>query len=157
MGIITKLLGSFVEANFSKDAEKLLRICRSYGAMERGHFKASAKLALAFLILDRENDTADSISLVIEVMGSGRKLSQAEAGQLSAYNLRLMNLQRQAHQSTNRVNNFIAAGIPVWITPVKGARKTDAGRPDSPPGEPGVEKRSILYSRGSQAETLSSV
>lgn len=123
MGMFNKLLGSFVETNFIKDAEKLLSVCRSYGPQERGRLFASVKIALAFLILDRELEKHDSIFLALDVMDSGRMLSNIEIGQLSQYNLRLMELQGQAHKSSSPINNLIASGLPIWITSIRALMK----------------------------------
>lgn len=114
-----KLFGSFAVAGFTKDAEKLLSICRSYGPQERGQLFASTKIALAFLVLDRELEKNGSIVLALEAMDAGRHLSKTEIGQLSKYNLRLMELQAQAYKSHSPINNLIASGLPVWITSVR--------------------------------------
>lgn len=116
MGLLKSLFGSFVEKGFVNDAENLLAICRSYGQRERSSLLASTRLALAFLILDHTNDKEESIFLALDAMESGRLLSDKEKGILSLYNLKLMNLQNQAHKSSSQINNLIATGIPIWIT-----------------------------------------
>ena len=121
--MFNKLLGSFVEGSFTKDAEKLLSIGRSYGPMERGTLFASVKIALAFLVLDRELEKRESIFLALDVMDSGRALSNNEMGQLSKYNLRLIDLQKQAQKSSSPINKLVSSGIPVWIISIRGLMK----------------------------------
>ena len=121
--MFNRLLGSFVESNFIKDADKLLSVCRSYGPQERGRMLASAKIALAFLVLDREFEKNDSIFLALDIMDTGRVLSNIEVGQLSKYNLRLMDLQSQAHNSNSPINNLVASGLPIWITSIRALMK----------------------------------
>jgi len=119
MGIINRLFGSYAEANYIKDAEKLFAICRSYGPEERGQLYASVVVSIAFLMLDRDDEKNDSILLAIDAMESGRPLSKTEMGQLSIYNMRLAKFQQQLHNTSSPVNSMIAAGIPIFITSIR--------------------------------------
>lgn len=119
MGILKSIFGSSVEKSFVGDAKRVVSVCQSYGPLERGDLKACVTMALAFCILDSEAEKDQSIHLALESMEAGRRLSDNEVGLLSKYNLRLMSLQRQAHQSKSPINNRIASGIPVWIVSIR--------------------------------------
>lgn len=119
MGILKSLFGGSVEKSFITDAEKVLYVCRSYGAVERGSLKACTTIALAFLALDDASKKDQTIYLILNAMESGRRLSDNEIGVLSKYNLRLMTLQRQSHESKSDINNRIASGIPIWIISIR--------------------------------------
>jgi len=121
MGILKSLFGSSIEKSFVNDAQKVLSICRSYGPLERADLKVCTTMAFAFLALDSESDKDQCFHFLLDAMGSGRKLSEHQTGLASRYNLRLMSMQRQAHQSNSPVNNRIASGIPIWIISIRAA------------------------------------
>lgn len=116
MGIFGRIISSYAESSTIKDAEQLLTVCRSYGPKERGGLFAATKIALAFMVLDREYEERDSILIMLDAMESGRELTTAEKAQLSGYNIRLMKLQSESHKSTSQINNIVATGLPIWIT-----------------------------------------
>lgn len=119
MGILKSLFGSTVEKSFVSDAQKVLSVCRSYGPLERADLKVCTTMAFAFLVLDSESDKDQCLHFILDAMGNGRKLSDHESGLCSRYNLRLISIQRQAHQSTSPINNRIASGIPIWIMSIR--------------------------------------
>lgn len=112
MGLLSRLFGS----SGIRDADKLLRACRAYGPIETGHLNASAKIALASLLLDRETGQDNTIFLALEAMDSARELARPEVEQLARYDLRLLDLQRQAYRSSSPISGAVASGMPLWIT-----------------------------------------
>lgn len=119
MGILKSLFGASVEKSFINDAQKILSVCRSYGPLERADLKVCTTMAFAFLVLDSKSDKDQCLHFILDAMGSGRKPSDHESGMCSSYNLRLMSIQRQAHQSPSPINNRIASGIPIWIMSIR--------------------------------------
>lgn len=119
MGILKSLFGSSIEKSFVNDAQKVLSVCRSYGPLERADLKVCTTMAFAFLLLDSASDKDQCLHFILDAMGSGKKLSDHQTGLASKYNLRLMSMQREAHQSISPVNNRIASGFPVWIVSIR--------------------------------------
>lgn len=119
MRILKNLFSSSVEKSFINDAKKVLSVCRSYGPLECAELKVCTTMAFAFLVLDSESDKDQCLHFILEAMVTGRRLSDHESGLASLYNLRLMSIQREAHQSVSPINNRIASGIPIWIMSIR--------------------------------------
>ena len=110
-----------VDKSYISDAQRVLDVCRACAARERSDLKVSVVLALKYLLLDSKMDTdpIKCIELFLDVMATGRRLTDKEVVLASAYTIKLGALQRQAFESTNQVNNLIASGIPVWIMSIR--------------------------------------
>lgn len=119
MGFIKDFFASKVNTTFEREAESVVRVCRSYGPMERIELKVCMVLALATLATEAKNSGDDTFYKILEAMDNGRLLSSQELGMLSIYTIKLIEAQKLAHASTNHITNLMAAGIPIWIVSIR--------------------------------------
>jgi hypothetical protein len=119
MGFIKDFLASKVDKTLESEAESVVKVCRSYGPTERSELKVCMLLALATFATEAEKTGDDTFFKILEAMESGGLLSSAEKGMASAYTIKLISAQKQAHASPSHIVNMIAAGIPIWIVSIR--------------------------------------
>ncbi|CAK7061202.1 hypothetical protein [Saezia sanguinis] len=120
MGLFNFLLKDKIIKIWEKDNTNVLNFVTSMGKREMQEIRASAIAALAFFSLDPENQKDGSLELALAIMESANlRLNKQEKVLLSAFNLRQMENQKQAYQSSSVMNRMVASGIPIWITSIR--------------------------------------
>ena len=119
MGFIKNLATSFVANNFARDAEKVLKNYQPLGVTERSVLKVSVIVALAKLVYLSESNRESTFRILTEAMYSGSKLTDEQIGLGSMFNLRLIEMQKVSYSSTSPIEQYVAAGIPVWIMSIR--------------------------------------
>jgi len=127
MGFFDFLTASGRVRAWQQEANNVVAFLRTMGPMEIIESRATAAAALAFILLNAGTD-GDSNVLVTgleAVHEPTRRLTREEEGHLSLFNAKLIGLQKQAYASAAPINQFIAAGIPIWLVSFRAAMKPE--------------------------------
>lgn len=119
MGFINNFITSKVSLTFEKEAASIVQICRSYGPLERIELKVCMLLVLATLAAEADQTGDETFFKILEAMESCKPLERDELPMLSIYTMKLIQMQKQAHLSSNKTVKLIASGIPVWIVSIR--------------------------------------
>jgi hypothetical protein len=119
MGLIGNFFKGVATQSSVKDGERVAAVYECFGPEERIQARVAAALALAFIIEDGKTQPDSSLELVLKSLFENHYPVGCEVGLLSQFNLRLMQLQKEAHASRSPVNQLIAGGLPAWITSIR--------------------------------------
>jgi hypothetical protein len=119
VGIFSGWLRGKTVKQFVVEAERTVNIYRSFGPRELAENRVAVALSLNFLAFQDHTSGRNMMLTAFDAMNNPRFLTKQESGELSFYNVHIMNLQKAAFSRPEAEMKLIASGMPLWITSIR--------------------------------------